>query len=91
MNLKDQFLHKQPSGTKAELNAFANARLKNFFDTYPNDEGLENLWIMIQQSFYTKRFVLNNAERANLIAFYQDLHELILATRIINDELKRVS
>ena len=83
------FLHKRPSGTKAELHEFTKTVLKHFFETYLLDEALENLWIMIQQSFYTKRFVLTNAERSNLIAYYQDLHALILAANIVNDELKK--
>ncbi|WEK18822.1 MAG: hypothetical protein P0Y49_18770 [Candidatus Pedobacter colombiensis] len=87
----DQFLHKRPSGTKAELNEFVKATLKDFFETYPLDESLENLWLMIKQSFYTKRFVLTNSERANLIAYYETLHTVILAASIINDELKRPS
>ena len=85
----EQFLNKRPSGTKAELHEFAKTVLKYFFETYPLDESLENLWTMIQQSFYTKRFVLTNAERGNLIAYYQDLHTLLLAANIVNDELKK--
>ncbi|MNK02878.1 hypothetical protein D3C87_207080 [compost metagenome] len=88
MYTPDQFLHKRPSGTKAELNTFAKTKLKEFFETYPVDDSLEYLWRMIQQSFYTKSRILPNAERANLIAFYEYLHTMILAASIANDELK---
>ncbi|SDJ54511.1 hypothetical protein SAMN04487898_103215 [Pedobacter sp. ok626] len=88
MYTPDQFLHKRPSGTKAELNTFAKTKLKEFFETYPLDDSLEYLWRMIQQSFYTKSRILPNAERANLIAFYEYLHTMILAASITNDELK---
>jgi hypothetical protein len=92
MYTPDQFLHKRPSGTKAELNAFVQNTLKDFFDIYTLDDSLEYLWRMIQQSFYTKsRRILPNAERANLIAYYEYLHTLILAASIVNDELKKTT
>jgi len=53
------------------------------------DDSLEYLWRMIQQSFYTKSRILPNAERANLIAYYEHLHSLILAISIVNVELER--
>ncbi|TKC59968.1 hypothetical protein FBD94_13660 [Pedobacter hiemivivus] len=83
------FLHKKPTGTPAELQEFAKTVLKYFFETYPLDESLEMLWRMIQQSFYTKRFVLTDAERGNLIAYYENLHAVILAASIVNEELKK--
>ncbi|WP_165503599.1 hypothetical protein [Pedobacter hiemivivus] len=46
---------------------------------------------MIQQSFYTKRFFLTNAERGNLIAYYENLHAVILAASIVNDELNKLA
>ncbi|SDL87922.1 hypothetical protein SAMN04487898_12742 [Pedobacter sp. ok626] len=89
MYTPEQFLHKRPSGTKAELDTFVKTKIKEFFETYSLDDSLEYLWRMIQQSFYTKRSVLPNDERANLIAFYEYLHTLILAANIVNDELKK--
>ncbi|MNJ98391.1 hypothetical protein D3C87_161570 [compost metagenome] len=89
MYAPDQFLHKRPSGTKAELDTFVKTTLKNFFETYSLDDSLEYLWRMIQQSFYTKSRILPNAERANLIAYYEHLHSLILAISLVNNDLER--
>ncbi|WEK18365.1 MAG: hypothetical protein P0Y49_16365 [Candidatus Pedobacter colombiensis] len=82
----EQYLHKRPSGTKAEQQAVANEVLKSFFADYPLDDSLDYLRQMIKQSFYTKKEFLNNVERANLIAFYEHLHPMIMATSILYGE-----
>ncbi|WEK19218.1 MAG: hypothetical protein P0Y49_20795 [Candidatus Pedobacter colombiensis] len=79
----EQYLHKRPSGTKAEQQAVANEVLKSFFADYSLDDSLDYLRQMIKQSFYTKKEFLNNVERANLIAFYEHLHPMIMATSIL--------
>lgn len=89
MNDNRFYLHKRPSGTKAELQEFARNVLKNFFDDYFLDDSLDMLWKAIQQSFYSKHSVLKNYERTNLIIFHQDLHALILASSIVNEQLKQ--
>jgi len=78
-----QYLHKRPSGAKAEQQEVANEILKSFFADYPIDDTLEYLRQMMTQSYYTKKEFLNNVERANLIAFYEHLHPMIMATSIL--------
>lgn len=85
MNTQGQYLHKRPSGTTFELNEIAKDILQSFFEDYDLDQSQALLWEMIQQSFYTKKAILNRIERSNLICFYERVHELILAGSMIND------
>ncbi|TCC98701.1 hypothetical protein [Pedobacter hiemivivus] len=82
----EQYLHKRPSGTKAEQQEVANEVLKSFFSVYSLDDSLDYLRQMIKQSFYTKKEFLNNVERTNLIAFYEYLHPMIMATSILYED-----
>ena len=82
----EQYLHKTPSGTKAEQQAVAIDLIKSFFSDYSLDDSLDYLRQMIKQSFYAKKAFLNDVEKANLIAFYEHLHPLIVATSILYED-----
>ena len=88
MNTHGKYLHKRPSGTMAELNDIAKGILTSFFEDYDLDFSQAQLWHMIQQSSYSKKAILSDVERCNLIAFYERVHELILAGSLINDHHK---
>ena len=42
MYTPEQFLHKRPSGTKAELDTFVKTKIKEFFETSSLDDSLES-------------------------------------------------
>ncbi|WEK21173.1 MAG: hypothetical protein P0Y49_08470 [Candidatus Pedobacter colombiensis] len=85
----EHYLHKRPSGTKAELYAFANNVIKSFFENFTLDESLDQLRQMSLHGFFRENDEFTNPERCNHIAFYESLHILILASSIFNDELKK--
>ena len=90
MNTHGKYLHKRPSGTTTELNKIAKGILASFFEDYDLDFSQAQLWHMIQQSCYSKKAILSDIERCNLIAFYERVHELILAGSLINGHHKAI-
>lgn len=76
-------LHKLPSGTPEELKVFAVNTLDSFFRDYDLSECHQLLWQLMRQAFVKKYTTLSTREQQNLISFYENLHEMIIASNIL--------
>lgn len=81
-----KYLHKLPSGTPNELNAFAVNTFDHFFSSYDLNESHHLLWQLIRQAFVNKQTTLTAIEQQNLISFYEALHEMIIASSILHSK-----
>lgn len=80
-----EYFQSRPKGSEAELKALAADSIQLFFDEYDLDESQDLLWQIMKQSFFSTSSRLDIKERENLISFYENLHQMILATSILHN------
>lgn len=83
MNNESRFLHRLPTGDAAELNSFAITILHSFNHSYGLDQSHLLLWQLMKQGLVNQAEVLTAAERCDLVSFYEDLHEVLIAVNIL--------
>ena len=80
-----EYFQSWPKGTEAELKASAESSIQLFFEEYDLDESQDLLWQIMKHCFFNPSTALAVPERENLVSFYENLHQMILAASILHN------
>lgn len=80
-----EYFQSRPKGTEAELKASAESSIQFFFEQYDLDESQDLLWQIMKHCFFNPSTALTIPARENLLSFYENLHQMILAASILHN------
>ena len=88
MKTSELYLHRKGYPNEDDLESNARGVMKSFFEDYEVGMCHELLWTMMKSVFIGEEYMLTSVERADLVSYYERLHELIHAGNTLYRELQ---